>query len=253
MHDQPFDAQEWVGGEPLSRAKPSGAPLPNTVRPVAGETLKAVCTAVACLHLKTTGFRNCHRNVPTPFLKEPGVCAHEVLEQKRKIEARIKDRGFRIANRWLEIIPESLSLASQMLEAHASELCNGSVLCHSDLWASHIHFAEGRFVGFVDFEELRLGPPVLDVVQIILHFNGWDSRADVLGFYEKTLELPAKDKIVIPAVAVFELISEGMWAMQCLYGKNYALAPSQRQAHEANLGVLLESLEKIFFELKRAR
>ena len=253
LNDRLLDAQEWIGGEPLSGVKPTVEPLPNSVRPVSPKMLDALATAIARFHLASADFEH-HKVGTSVLLRDLNTYKYQALERKDAlglaIETQTTGQEFRIASRWLTLLPRAMSIADKILDTHSSGLYSSLVLCHSDLWATHVYFAENTFVGFVDLEGLSSGPPTIDIAQAILHFNGWSSRDDILKSYEKTQPLSEKDKSILPAAAILELVSEGVWAIENLYGQASATSSVQRNAHKTNLHVLLESLEMIVAELE---
>ena len=150
----------------------------------------------------------------------------------------------------MELLPRAVALAETMLEEHPVGAHSVSVLCHCDLWASHVYFDDAAFIGLADFESLCFGSPAFDLAQLILHFNGWTSRDTVMEAYEKISPLDEEDKALLPAAAVLDLAFEGEWALNALYGENSDLSAAQREAHGINARALLDSLERVVADLE---
>lgn len=116
-------------------------------------------------------------------------------------------------------------------------------MCHGDLWAPHIYFVGAEFSGFVDYERLTLATPAFDLAQVILHFNGWQSREAVIAAYDQRHLLNPEDKALLPAAAILDLAGEAYWSSDMLY--DGAHAQRDKTAYMTNLKSLLESLEFI--------
>ena len=120
------------------------------------------------------------------------------------------------------------------------------VLCHGDLWPTHAYFRGNVFAGFTDFEALSLGPPTLDLAQLIAHFGGWEIQAQATRSYGRIAPLTERQRATLPFELLADLASEGIWSLQALYLEpSNGLTRAQRTAHAHNLRVLLGCLGQI--------
>jgi aminoglycoside phosphotransferase (APT) family kinase protein len=152
-----------------------------------------------------------------------------------------------MALRWLGLLSGAIELAHRVLERHPRGAEDVATLCHGDLWAPHIYFAGSEFRGFVDYERLTFSSPALDLAQVILHFNGWSSRDEVISAYEQQYPFKAEDKAVLPVAAILDLAGEAYWSLGMLCDQESD--QSDRAVLMTNLTTLLGSLELILEEL----
>lgn len=83
--------------------------------------------------------------------------------------------------------------------------------------------------------------PAVDLAQLILHFSDWETRAVVLDTYKQHHVLTAEEQAILPAAAALDLIEEGCWSLEMLYGHHGS--HSHGPAHRSNLHALLSSLD----------
>ena len=216
-----FDAQEWLTGEPLlGRLE---GPRPNVVLPLRPKMLLSLSTTVARFHRSATRLAPEHEDEEEALsgrLAGSAIVPNETLLSS--VQARAEGGNRRIALRWLELLPEAITLAEAILRDHPPGARSVSTLCHGDLWAPHVYFSGTTFVGFADFEGLCFSSPATDLAQLILHFNGWTAREAVVDAYEKVSPLAGEDKAVLPAAAVVDLAREGYWSLGILYGEGHS-------------------------------
>ena len=247
-----FDAQEWIQGEPLSGRRAWGTALPNAVKVVEPTKLEVLAYATAAFHQSTRALRP---DIPseTLTLQERldanfARALREIEPLYEKVRANTAGEEREISLRWLLLLPEAIDLAWDAMRRHPTGARDSSVICHGDLWASHVHFAGPDFVGWTDFEEIHFGSAAYDLAQLILHFGGWRSREAVLRTYAEVRPLDPEEKDLLPTAAVADLTFEGVWALGQLYSENRSLCSGEKAAHHTNLRALLESLEMIVRE-----
>ena len=235
-----FDAQGWLGGEPLSGVTVGDEPMPNVVQPLRPEILACLAGGLAEFHLSASSLRPMHADESAPLSRRLAVREKEITAPGGALIASIRAQATgsdrHAGARWLELVPKAIALAEAMLEEHPVGAHSVSVLCHGDLWASHAYFDRAAFVGLTDFESLRFGSPAFDLAQLILHFNGWASRDTVLEAYEKVAPLEGEAKAVLTTAAVVDLAFEGEWALDALYGGKGYLSAARREAYGINVG-----------------
>ena len=84
-------------------------------------------------------------------------------------------------------------------------------------------------------------------IGIILHFGGWQTCEEILFAYTTTCSLPGQDRALLPFIAAYDLVCEGIWAMQGL--QRAGVSPIEQAAHWHNLKFLLPSLEALTRDL----
>ena len=96
---------------------------------------------------------------------------------------------------------------------------------------------------------MAFAPPTLDLAQLVAHFGGWETRAEVVLAYERFAPLEDRHRAALPSEVVADLAGEGLWSLKALYaGPSTGPTGAQRTAHEHNLRVLLGCLEKALGE-----
>jgi Ser/Thr protein kinase RdoA (MazF antagonist) len=242
-----YDAQEWLAGEPLSGENPGGGPTPNVVVFLSPTRLANLANGLACFHRSTAHLSPERKDDVSPLPARLGELVEATGTRHRVLVSDVQRRadGGDIAMRWLELLPRALSAACEASENLSEEIANSRVLCHGDLWPAHTYFDGDAFVGFTDFESLCFASPALDVAQLVLHFGGWETRANVLRSYEAVTPLTERERSLLPVEAVADLVGEGYWSLEALYGHaSPETSPAQRAAHMLNLRQLIGSLER---------
>lgn len=125
------------------------------------------------------------------------------------------------------------------------------VVGHLNLWPSHLLFEQvGESVtlsGLLDFEEASVTTPMLDLAQLLTHFNGWTAAQaeDAIGVYAEVNPLLPEERRLLPVLAGLELVHEAGRLMTLGYA-----TPSISRAHggdaiRASAATLLFSLEAL--------
>ena len=242
-----YEAQERITGAPLSAQPPAGGTVPNeAVRTSFGHRL-ALAEALARFHRSTSRLRPEPEHDADPLPERLHKLSDEVEARREALVegARSRARGeeCEIALRWLELLSHAVSVAREASEKFFGDP-GKNVLCHGDLWPSHVHFDGEVFVGFADFESLAFASPALDLAQLVAHFGGWDAREDVVRSYERLAPFGERNRAALPLEAVADLAGEGLWSLEALYGESSGETTRvQGAAHRSNLRVLLECLE----------
>ena len=253
-----YDAQEWVHGAPLDD-RPDAAdrsrPVANAVRPVPTETLNSLAAQLARFHRSTADLRPSALAEQHPLDRQLSALSDDLAERCRVLEVAVRESargaGRRVALDWLAMLPRAVALAERALRVHPGAAQSVSTTCHGDLWPRHVFMDGARFGGFVDFERLAFSSPAFDLAQLVVHFNGWGSRAAVVDAYAAIAPLGDGDRAVLPAAAALDLAGEGLWSLGELYGAGRGSQDGEERApHGANLRLLLVSLEAVLRELE---
>lgn len=254
LADGLYDAQEWLAGGPLAGTG-SGEPVPNVAVSVSSARLAIIAAALARFHLSTFHLPPEPANQADPLparLARPAAASgsrHGPLLSAVRLRAEGPERS--VALRWLELLPEAVEAARGAGGDLPERPHHRRVLCHGDLWPAHVYFEGDAFVGFTDFESLRFASPALDLAQLVLHFGGWETREEVLRAYGRAAPLDERVRSSLPVEAVADLVDEGYWALEALYGPaSSRTTAAQRTAHSLNLRGLLPSLELLTEEVK---
>ncbi len=229
--------------------------MPNVVVSLSPARIANLAAALACFHRSTAHLSSEHGDDASPLsarltrLARDAKARHEALLSDVRSRAEGEERY--IALRWIALLPEVVEAAREASDTLPEEAPAQYALCHGDLWPAHVHFDGDTFVGFTDFESLCSASRALDLSQLMVHFDGWELREDVLRSYETVAPLDERDRTALPIEAVADLVSEGFWSLEALNDDASSLTTSaQRAAHALNLRKLVESSERVSEEMR---
>jgi Ser/Thr protein kinase RdoA (MazF antagonist) len=125
------------------------------------------------------------------------------------------------------------------------------VVGHLNLWPAHLLFTQEEdgvaLTGLLDFEQAAVTTPLLDLAQLVTHFNGWSAAQaeDALGLYSEFNPLSPEERRLLPVLAGLELVNEAGRLMTLGYA-----TPGLSRAHggdalRASAATLLFSLEAL--------
>lgn len=250
-----YDAQGWIAGEPLSGSPAGTGPTPNAVTPLPAARLAALAGALASFHRSTMDLSPGPGDLEMPLARRLAGMREELRASEDGLATAVgawaEGEERTLALRWLELLPRAMDLAEATIGDHPDAARDTSTLCHGDLWAPHVFFAGPAFAGLTDFEGVCFSSPALDLAQLVLHFDGWPSRARVVEAYEAVQPITEEDHAMLNAAALLDLAGEGSWAIGRLAGADRR--SPQAAAHVANLRRLLPSLELLIPEEHASR
>lgn len=242
-----FDAQEWLAGQALAEPAHEARPSPNLVRRLPPHRLTATATGLALFHLST-------EDMPPPALLWGPSLFQRLASVEQEVGARlpalrawataeVEIDAREVALEWLVRLPAALVRGPGPPASVGARTEGARVVVHGDLWAPHVFFAGEAFSGFVDFEGLTWATPAVDLAQLILHFNGWDERGEVLAAYAAIRPLDPMDEALLPIAALVDLAVEAIWSLGAIAGAHGRAG--QRDEHLSNLVALLPSLRAV--------
>ncbi|MGH2601799.1 MAG: phosphotransferase, partial [Dehalococcoidia bacterium] len=154
-----------------------------------------------------------------------------------------------VVQRWLRTAERALPAAGHVLSGASSAFHERQVTGHFGLWPAHVivHRASGeeRIEGLIDFTQAAIGPPVLDLAQLVTRFSGWSADAIefVTGAYSAVAALPPEDRRLLPAVAALDLTAEVGRLLTATYATPRPDAFPAPSALRAGVDTLMTSLE----------
>jgi Ser/Thr protein kinase RdoA (MazF antagonist) len=210
-----FDAQSWLPGNVVTRGRnvfDSDERLINRPAHYSEVEMAAAVRAIGMWHESTRSWAQ------EPDL--PRVSAVDFLRAIRVNWERLRQSLLPIASRtphiqrWLRTAEVVFPNAVETLAKSDYLRSNSPVIAHLNLWPAHILFSgtEERKVvtGIVDFADAAASSPVVDLAQLITHFNGWTGGGaeEAIGTYADSAKLTPEERRVLPAVAGLDLIAE---------------------------------------------
>jgi Ser/Thr protein kinase RdoA (MazF antagonist) len=125
------------------------------------------------------------------------------------------------------------------------------VVGHLNLWPSHLLFEQHddtvSLSGLLDFEQAAVTTPMLDLAQLLTHFNGWSAAhaEDAIGVYAETNPLSPEERRLLPVLAGLELVNEAGRLMALGYATPSISRNIGGDAIRASAATLLFSLEAL--------
>jgi Ser/Thr protein kinase RdoA (MazF antagonist) len=237
-----YDAQGWMPGVSAEGSAPRRARHPNLVRRLPPTQVVVVARQLASFHASLRALPVDEADTRWEPDGQLARVAADLEVQCARLASAVERDGDPdgLANRWLRLLPQVVGVARRVLRDHQPGAWDAPGICHGDLWARHIFFDGEQFAGFVDFEGLVRASPALDLAGVILHCGEWRRRENVLDAYTEVAPLDAAARALLPAAAALDLAAEGLWALERCYASG--CGPTERGAHRANLGALLDPL-----------
>jgi Ser/Thr protein kinase RdoA (MazF antagonist) len=208
-----FDAYTWLDGKPLRRPESSdrlSQPV-SLPRNAAASTIEELTGAIAHMHTATKSLAGKRGG---PILPPDALVtgAKAVWMQQR---TRLRPIAHLTPNvqRWLRTGERALPLTEKFILTLSNEAETDLVITHANLWPDHVlvqrEAGQERVTGIVDFKEVVASTPLLDLAQIVTHFNGWsdDSAEQVIGAYGNIASLTPAERRDLPAIATLDLIA----------------------------------------------
>lgn len=243
-----YDAQSWLGGAPLGTSRTSKGPFPNLTCDVSPKHLFVLAEALARFHQSTVGLVPRTQYRASPLAERLRALEAKTRERYAPLLRVVRSRGtgeeLETARMWLTLLPLALE-AARRLAGRVPPDGMSEMLCHADLWPVHVRFKGSSFAGFVDFESLTIASPAMDLAQLLGHFGGWETTGAVLRSYAAVAPLKEGDMMSLAPEAVADLATEGLWALEELYGtpSSNRVAQEVENAHWLNLGLLFDPLQ----------
>ena len=157
--------------------------------------------------------------------------------------------------RWLK--------ASEKVAVAAFDLLNEAsfleglplVAVNRQLWPAHVVGDRGKLT-LVDWSRAVAGSPLLDIAQLVTHFNGWDTTVveETLESYAEARQLTANERRLLPVIACLDLIVETGRLLETAYARR-DVRPESDVAESARSGAAasLYSLESLGWAVRPGR
>jgi hypothetical protein len=210
-----YDAESWLPG----RAPLRGPDLLdergrgiNRPSPLSAATLMSAVRAIATWHGSTESLA-ARENVPQAPLDAALRAVRASWEEQRQRLRPLAPRTTHI-QRWIRTGEVVLAAATEALAGADFLRSRPTVVGHLNLWPAHLLVSrfEGqeRITGMLDFAESAASSPLIDLAQLMSHFNGWTGAAaeDAIGAYADVRTLAPEERRLLPAVAGLDLVAE---------------------------------------------
>jgi Ser/Thr protein kinase RdoA (MazF antagonist) len=251
-----FDAQTWVPGSAAGRVTKATGPQPNLAAPLPPARLVAVARALARFHSATKTMRPESSDEYAPLSKQLADFVRQDVLRVGRLSVSVQqlpagaDRAW--ALHWIALVLRTAYRLTQVHSIDAGTLEATPVVGHGDLWPGHTFFHGTTFTGFIDFERCAFTSPTIDIAQLIVHFNGWESCEMVIDAYTGIRPLSAAERNLIPIAAALDLAGEAVWSLAMLYDDDHhTMHRGAGAMHHRNLNLLHSSFIQVLESLTR--
>lgn len=210
-----YDAQSWLPGKAPSRGlavTDDRGRLINRPLPLSGKALTAAVRAVATLHQATESLAE-QPDIPRASLEAVlRVVRASWDEQRQRLRALAPRTP--LIQRWIRAGEPVIDGAFDSITAANYLQLRPRVVAHLNLWPSHLllsrHDGQERLSGLVDFADAAASSPLLDLAQMLTHFNGWTGAGaeEAIGAYTDVRPLAPEERRLLPAIAGLDLLIE---------------------------------------------
>jgi phosphotransferase family enzyme len=247
-----YDARSWlpgrapVRGPDLVDERGRGINRP-TVLPAA--TLTAAVRTIAGWHAATERFVE-RAEVPRAPLDGVLRVVRGAWEEQRERLRLLAPRTPHI-QRWVRSGEVVIAGAVETLAAAEYLRSRPMVVGHLNLWPAHLLVSrvEGqeRISGLIDFGEAAASSPLVDLAQLIGHFNGWTGAAaeEAIGAYTDVRPLAPEERRLLPAVAGLDLVMQTGRLLTLGYATRAIAETGGGDTIRAGAAALLLSLEAV--------
>lgn len=126
------------------------------------------------------------------------------------------------------------------------------VATHGDLWPTHV-VADQTAVRLIDWRTARFTTPLIDVAQLIAHFNGWSAATleEVIGSYLSVRMLSADERRLLPVFGALDLAVETGYILAEAYVADIDPTSHYAELARTGAGAMLTSLESIGWSIRK--
>lgn len=242
------DGRDWTNGRvALLAGSAMHRPLP-----VPSGGLPRLARTVAAAHAASEGHAE---TTLLPFT------LRDFEREQRDIWSRQRSRI--LASRAREVHLGRWLRASEKVAVASFDLLNEAgfleglpaVAVNRQLWPAHVVADRGKLT-LVDWSRAVAGSPLLDIAQLVTHFNGWDTTIveETLESYAEVRQLTANERRLLPVIACLDLIVETGRLLEIAYASR-AVRPESAAAESARSGAAasLYSLESLGWAVRPGR
>jgi hypothetical protein len=247
-----FDAQSWLPGRTTVRGpdlvdgRGRAIDRPATV---SATTLKEAVRAIAAWHGATESIA-LRRGVPQAPLDAVLRAVRGAWEEQRERLRPLAPRTPHI-QRWIRSGEVVLAGAVEAMSAVDFLRDRPAVVGHLNLWPAHLMVsragAEEKISGLLDYAEAAASSPLVDLAQLVGHFNGWNTvtAEEAIGAYAEVRPLAPEERRSLPAVAGLDLIAATGRLLMLGYANRVTAGGAGGDAIRASAATLLLSLEAL--------
>lgn len=210
-----YDTQSWLPGRaPVREVEIADdrQRVINRPAPLSANALNAAVRSIASLHAATEDLA-AHPDVPRASLEAVLRAIRMTWDEQRQRLRPFAPRTPHI-QRWIRSGEPVFDGAAESITAANFLQLRPRVISHLNLWPAHLLLARrdggDAVTGLVDFAEAAAASPLLDLAQLVTHFNGWSGGAAeaAIGAYTDVRPLAPEERRLLPAIAGLDLLVE---------------------------------------------
>ena len=214
---QRFSVFTWIEGRPFARygsyRTPAGdtvdIPMPQATPSEA--TILAAARELGKFHVATRHLAEDPRATKATVRDFLNTTRRQWAHDRRVL-------GDKAANsveirRWLRCGNSVMNAAEERISPTSPIALDTSAVVHGDLWPTHLimagHGTEQTLVGITGWENVTVGSPVIDLMQLAVHVRGWSAALaeELVGTYHDVAPLTPEERRSLPVVAALDLVT----------------------------------------------
>ena len=127
-----------------------------------------------------------------------------------------------------------------------------TTIVHGDLWPAHV-VADGSTIHLVDWTQMAVAHPSIDIAQLVARFQGWGSAAleEVIESYLAVGRLTADDRRLLPVFGALDLAVETGAVLIEAYASDVDETSHYAELARSGAGQMLASLESIGWSIRQ--
>jgi aminoglycoside phosphotransferase (APT) family kinase protein len=154
--------------------------------------------------------------------------------------------------RWASASQRVIFAAYDVFEAAGYLDAPPTIVIHGNLWPAHV-VTEGSSLGLIDWAEMAVAHPLIDVAQLIARFEGWGGAAleEVVESYLSDGRLTADDRRLLPVFGALDLAVETGHVLIEAYASGVDETSHYAELARSGAGQMLASLESIGWSIRQ--
>jgi aminoglycoside phosphotransferase (APT) family kinase protein len=170
------------------------------------------------------------------------------------VRDQLRESGAREVHieRWASASQRVIFAAYDVFEAAGYLDAPPSIVIHGNLWPAHV-VTEGSSLGLIDWAEMAVAHPLIDVAQLIARFEGWGGAAleEVVESYLSDGRLTADDRRLLPVFGALDLAVETGHVLIEAYASGVDETSHYAELARSGAGQMLASLESIGWSIRQ--
>jgi aminoglycoside phosphotransferase (APT) family kinase protein len=212
--------------------------------------------AMAGLTAAVARFHAASADIKPGALPKLTIRDHQRRQRTRwqAVRDHLRESGAREVHieRWASASQRVVFAAYDVFEAAGYLDAPPTTVIHGNLWPAHV-VTDGTMLGLVDWAEMAVAHPLIDVAQLIARFEGWGGAAleEVVESYLSVGRLTADDRRLLPVFGALDLAVETGLVLIEAYASGVDETSHYAELARTGAGQMLASLESIGWSIRQ--